>query len=83
MLIDSITPYHRSNWSGVDHYAYTDGTGAQHRLEQNNGNVWSRSRRCTFWFDANAGVVLHAKDLARHLPHPVASGLVSSLKRIR
>ncbi len=32
-LIGSITPYYTSYWSGVDHYVFTDSTGAEYRLD--------------------------------------------------
>ncbi len=60
-LIGSITPYYTSNWSGVDHYVYADGTGAQYRLDQNSSGVWSSLEAVYVWFDANANR-LHFKD---------------------
>ncbi len=41
MQFGSITPYYAGWTSGVDHYVYTDGTGAQYRLDQNNSGVWT------------------------------------------
>jgi hypothetical protein len=61
MLIGSITPYYVNFWSGVDHYVYTDGTGAEYQLNVNNGNVWSSTQGNYVWFDATANV-LHFKD---------------------
>ncbi len=59
--IGSITPYYTNWWAGVDHYVFEDGTGAQYRLDQNNGGVWSSTQGIYVWFDANANV-LHFKD---------------------
>ena len=44
------------------YYLYTDSTGAQYVLDQNNGNnVWSSLQGVYVWFDANADV-LHFPD---------------------
>ena len=59
--IGSITPYYSGYSNGVDHYVYADGSGAQYRLDQNSGNVWSSLQGIYVWFDANAGR-LHFKD---------------------
>ena len=61
MQIGSITPYYTNLWGGVDHYVYTDSTGAQYRLDQNNGGVWSSSHSVYVWFDSTQDV-LHFKD---------------------
>ena len=60
-LIGSITPYYTSYWSGVDHYVFTDSTGAEYRLDQNSGDVWGSLQSIYVWFDATAGR-LHFKD---------------------
>lgn len=61
LLAGSITPY----WTGyftVDHYTFTDSTGAQYVLNVNNGsNVWSSSQSVYVQYDANAQV-LHFPD---------------------
>jgi hypothetical protein len=43
MLIGSVTPFYTSFTSGVDHYVYTDGTGAQYRLDVNTSGIWTSS----------------------------------------
>jgi len=54
MQFGSITPYYGATWEGVDHYVFTDGTGAQYTLNVNNNNVWSSSQSVYMWFDAKA-----------------------------
>ena len=53
LQIGSITPYFAGWASGVDHYVYTDRSGAQYRLDQNNGGIWSSLQGVYVWFDAN------------------------------
>jgi len=50
-------------WYGSSflYYLYTDATGAQYVLDQNNSNVWSSIEGIHVYFDANA-VVLHFTD---------------------
>jgi hypothetical protein len=43
------------------YYLYTDATGAQYVLDQQNGSVWSSLQSAYVWFDANADV-LHFPD---------------------
>ncbi len=59
--IGSITPYYKPWPDGVDHYVFTDSTGAQYQLNQQSGTVWSSTQGIYIWFDANANV-LHFKD---------------------
>jgi hypothetical protein len=61
LLIGSITPYYSASWEPADHYIYTDSTGAEYRLNVNNGGVWSSQQSTYVWFDANADK-LHFKD---------------------
>ena len=61
MLVGSITPYYASYWSGVDHYVYTDATGAQYLLNVNSGGVWSGTSGVYVWFDSNTDK-LHFRD---------------------
>jgi hypothetical protein len=62
MLVGSVVPYYAAYPSGVDHYVYTDATGAQYRLDQNNGsNVWGSTQGIYVWFDANTNI-LHFRD---------------------
>jgi hypothetical protein len=64
MLIGSITPYYTSLWGGVDHYVYTDSTGAQYRLDQNNSGVWTSSTQSVYvWLDTTVSPnKLHFRD---------------------
>jgi RHS repeat-associated protein len=61
MLIGSITPYIEGQDWTIDHYVYTDSTGAQYRLDQNNNGVWSGTNAVYVWFDSNADK-LHFRD---------------------
>jgi RHS repeat-associated protein len=61
LLFGSITPYYTSYWTGVDHYVYTDVTGAEYRLDQNNNGIWSSTQGVYVWFDQNANK-LHFRD---------------------
>ena len=61
MLIGSITPYHTDFLGDVDHYVYTDATGAQYLLNVNTGGVWSSKQSVYVWFDSNANK-LHFRD---------------------
>lgn len=64
LLIGSITPYYTSYWSGADHYVYTDSTGAQYRLDQNNSGAWTSSMQSVHvWLDTTVSPnKLHFKD---------------------
>ena len=56
----SLTPY----WNGyflIDHYTFTDATGAQYQLTVNNGNVWTSTQSIYISYDANAQI-LHFPD---------------------
>jgi YD repeat-containing protein len=57
----SLMPFYGEEASGVDHYLFTDGSGAEYRLTVNNGGVWSSSESVYVWFDSNTGR-LHFKD---------------------
>ena len=73
LQIGSITPYYTAWPYGVDHYVFTDGTGAQYRLDQNSGNVWSSLQGIYIWFDANTDT-LHFKNGRFWLMGAVSSG---------
>ena len=60
MLIGSITPYYTPS-DVVDHYVYTDSTGAQYLLNVNTSGVWSSKQSVYVWFDSNANK-LHFRD---------------------
>jgi hypothetical protein len=57
----SVTPYYNQDWVVVDHYVFTDGSGADYRLDVYNGYVWSSSQSAYVWFDASVGR-LHFSD---------------------
>lgn len=59
--LGSITPYYLGWPNGVDHYAFTDSSGAEYRLDQNSGGVWSSKQGVYVWFDANLNT-LHFRD---------------------
>jgi hypothetical protein len=56
----SITPIW-TNTSTIDHYLYTDATGAEYSLNVNNGNVWTSQEGTYVTYDANAQR-LHSTD---------------------
>jgi len=59
LLAGSITPI----WSrgSASLYVFTDSTGAEYRLDQTNGNIWSSKESTYVYFDANLDV-LHFRD---------------------
>ena len=58
MQIGSITPYYNLGWtSGVDHYTFTDSTGAEYRLDQQSGTVWSSAQGIYVWFDSSTNIL--------------------------
>jgi YD repeat-containing protein len=64
MQLGSITPYTTVTQSAtaIDHYIYTDGSGAQYQLNYNSNGVWWSSTQGVYvWFDSNANR-LHFRD---------------------
>ena len=61
MMIGSITPYEKATFFAIDHYVYTDSTGAQYPLTVNTGGVWSGTNGVYVWFDSNTDE-LHFRD---------------------
>jgi RHS repeat-associated protein len=59
LLAGAITPIWAN--SVIDHYLYTDATGAEYRLDQNNNNLWSSVQGIYVSFDANTNI-LHFND---------------------
>jgi hypothetical protein len=49
----SITPIYDSIW-GLDHYEFTDSTGALCRLDQNNNGVWSSKQSIYVYYNSNS-----------------------------
>ena len=56
MMAGSITPVYR-NWGDLSHYLYTDSTGAEYRLTQNTGGVWTGGEGVMIAFDSNIGLL--------------------------
>jgi hypothetical protein len=52
LLAGSITPIYLGSWA-IHHYIYTDSTGAEYRLDVNNGGVWTSREGFYGSFDAN------------------------------
>ncbi|MBV9399757.1 MAG: RHS repeat-associated core domain-containing protein, partial [Bryobacterales bacterium] len=61
LLAGSITPQPNPNGTTLAYYLYTDATGAEYRLDQNSGNIWSSKESIYVWFDANTNM-LHFRD---------------------
>ena len=59
LMAGAIRPYW-NGW-GLDHFVFTDATGAQYRLDQQNGNVWSSKQSIYVWYDYSTSL-LHFKD---------------------
>ena len=59
LMAGSIRPY----WNGwsLDHFVFTDATGAQYRLDHQNNGVWSSAESIYVWYDYSASI-LHFKD---------------------
>jgi RHS repeat-associated protein len=50
----SLLPVYAGNPSQLNHFVYSDATGAQYRLDQNTGNVWTSLEGVYVSYDANA-----------------------------
>ncbi len=61
LLAGSITPVWNPGGFTAAYYLYTDANGAEYRLDQNSGNVWSSKESIYLWFDANYNI-LHRTD---------------------
>ncbi len=56
LLAGSITPY----WAGysvLDHFTFTDSTGAEYRLTNNNNGVWTSAESIYLSYNANTGIL--------------------------
>jgi len=49
----SLTPVYQG--TSLHHYVFIDSTGAEYRLDQNNGGVWSSREGIYVYYDSNAG----------------------------
>ena len=61
LMAGSITPVWNPGGLSASQYIYTDSTGAEYHLNQNNSNIWSSQESIYVWFDANANI-LHFRD---------------------
>jgi hypothetical protein len=50
----SLTPVYADYWN-VHHYLFIDSTGAEYRLDQNTGGVWSSKEGIYIYYDSNVG----------------------------
>ncbi len=57
----SILPISNDPYIGAADYIFTDATGAEYRLDQNSGGIWSSKASIYVWFDANTNI-LHFRD---------------------
>ncbi len=60
LLAGSITPVFSDPYT-VSYYLFTDSTGAEYRLDQNNGGIWSSKESIYLYYDPNA-TTLHFRD---------------------
>jgi hypothetical protein len=65
----SITPIW-TNTSQIDHYLYTDATGAEYSLSVNNGNVWASQKGIYDSYDANQNRLYLTDGSFWVIPHP-------------
>jgi RHS repeat-associated protein len=62
LQIGSVTPYWNGGWWGnVDHYVFSDASGAEYRLQVNTNGVWRSTDASYVWFDSNTNI-LHFRD---------------------
>lgn len=61
LLAGSVTPYWNPDGLTAAYFLFMDSTGAEYRLDQNNGNVWSSKDTVYVYFDANTDI-LHFRD---------------------
>jgi hypothetical protein len=52
LLAGSLTPYWRDYYA-FDHYVFTDSTGAEYRLDVNNGGIWTSRNSVYVSYDSN------------------------------
>jgi hypothetical protein len=56
LQLGALRQFRNNSW-GIDHWEFTDSTGATYRLDQNNGNVWSSLQSVYVWYDGNTGLL--------------------------
>lgn len=57
LLAGSITPVWNPGGLTAAYYLYTDSSGAEYRLDQNSGNIWSSKQSIYVYFDANTDIL--------------------------
>ena len=57
LLAGSITPVWNAGGMTAAYFLFMDSTGAEYRLDQNNGNVWSSKDSIYVYFDANTNLL--------------------------
>ncbi len=72
VLAGAVTPYWEF-WNGIRYYIYTDSTGTEYRLDQNNGNVWTTREGLYVSFDANSNT-LYFNDGTRWVMGAMSAG---------
>jgi hypothetical protein len=68
----SIVPFYSGAWT-LDHYQFIDSNGAEYRLNQNNGGIWSSSESVYVWYDSSANI-LHFRDGSFWVMGSISSG---------
>jgi len=53
LMAGSVTPAFNNQFYVIDHWTFTDSTGAEHRLNVNTGGVWTSTEATYVSFDAN------------------------------
>ena len=54
VLAGSLAPIYKDYWT-INFYLFTDSTGAEYKLDQNSGGVFSSTGSIYVWFDSNTG----------------------------
>ncbi len=59
LMLGSLLPVYSAaaNPVPVQYYVFTDATGAQYRLNQNSGSIWSSTGSAYVWYDASANIL--------------------------
>jgi hypothetical protein len=53
----SLMPVWNAGLTAVNYYFFIDSTGAEYKLDQSTGNVWSSKESIYVWFDANTSTL--------------------------
>ena len=60
-MAGGITPVWNAGGLTANYFLFADASGAEYRLDQNTGNIWSSKDSIYVWFDANTNI-LHFRD---------------------